>query len=161
MLIGFCFLGLTACMQTLETKKDNRQDLASYSGDLVELRKKADKAYQNRQYQEAEKFYRILIAKDAKDAIVWFRLGNIYARTKQPQKAIKAYEKAVYMDSTFTKAWHNMGIVQLQQSANSFTQMAQIVTPQDPLFQKAQRMSSGTVLLLKAKQQNEKAVASK
>ena len=155
------YLLLSGCMQTMEKKEANQESLPEYSGDLIKLRMKADKAYQNKRYTEAVKLYRMLIAKDTKDAIVWFRLGNIYARTKQPKKAVEAYEKSVYMDSSLSKAWHNMGIVQLQQSANSFTQMAEIVTPRDPLYKKAQKMSRGTVALLTEKQKSEKKVASK
>jgi len=58
-------------------------------------------------------------------------LGNIYAHLDQPDFAVQAYKESLVRDPRLGKAWHNMGLVQLRQSANSFLQM-QTYTGENP-----------------------------
>jgi len=85
------------------------------------------------------------------DAALWFRLGNVQAHLKLMDQAIKSYELAVQFDSGFSMAWHNMGLIQLRQTANSFTQMLQMIKPNDPLYPRALFLAEGTLKLLSKK----------
>lgn len=124
----------------------NRSDVGGT--DLIKLKQQAEAAYQDRNYAKAETLYQQLADGVSKDAFIWFRLGNVRARLNRPAEAIAAYEKAVLLDPSLSKAWHNMGLLQLRQSANSFTQMAQLTRPEDPLAPRALKLSEGTLKLL-------------
>lgn len=83
----------------------------------------AEQAYQAKDWQTAETNYVKITRAIPKEAHPWFRLGNIYARTERPDFAVRAYKEALLRDSSLSKAWYNMGLIQLRQSANSFLQM--------------------------------------
>ncbi|MBF0256060.1 MAG: tetratricopeptide repeat protein [Gammaproteobacteria bacterium] len=117
-------------------------------GDLIELKQQAEAAYGAKDYAKALSLYQRLAAQVPKDALIWFRLGNVQARLNRPADAIASYEKAVLLDPSLSRAWHNMGLLQLRQSANSFTQMAQLTRSGDPLAPRAMQLSEGTLTLL-------------
>lgn len=108
--------------------------------DLTEIRKQADIAYANEDLVTSEKNYEILIKELPEEAEHWFRLGNIYVRTKRPYAAISLYREAVIRDPKFAKAWYNMGIIQLKQTAYSLNEMLIYTDKQDPLYSKATSM---------------------
>lgn len=154
-------LGLAAC-QGLEIREDGEQlvkgDNTSaeaagpkVGGDLLVMRKEAEQHYEAKDYAKALPLYERLVKGAPKDALSWFQLGNVQARLKLNNEAIKSYEQAVQLDPNLSKAWHNMGFLQLQQSANSFTQMAQLTREDDPLSDRAMKMSQGTLALLDKK----------
>jgi tetratricopeptide (TPR) repeat protein len=117
-------------------------------GDLIELKQQAEAAYGAKDYAKALPLYQRLAAQVPKDGMIWFRLGNVQARLNRPTEAIASYEKAVLLDPSLSRAWHNMGLLQLRQSANSFTQMAELTRPGDPLSPRAVQLSEGTLNLL-------------
>ncbi len=94
---------------------------------LIELNRKAEQAYKKKDWKQAEKYYRQLIAETPKDALLWFKLGNIFARTQRPEQAIKAYEEAVVRDSAYVKAWRNLGIVSLKKAAHLYIEMLKYI----------------------------------
>ena len=101
--------------------------------DLITLRKNAEKAYQNADWENAIVFYEKMIKQVTKDAQPWFRIGNAHARLNRPVPALRAYQKALSLDSNNSKIWHNMGIVQLKLATNTFIEMQRHTTADDPL----------------------------
>lgn len=155
LLLSAC-LGLAGC-QSIEVQKETADTTsvtvpgtgtAGAGGDLLAMRKEAEGHYQAGNYPKALPLYEGLTQRMPKDALSWFQLGNVQARLKQNDPAIKSYERAVQLDPKLSKAWHNMGLLQLQQSANSFTQMAELTNQDDPLSGRAIKMSQGTLALL-------------
>lgn len=91
--------------------------------DMFELERQADAAYQKGDMTASEKDYLVLVKRMPEEALHWFRLGNIYARTQRPDAAIVAYREAVLRKPDYSKAWYNMGIIQLKEAANTFNEM--------------------------------------
>ncbi|MAS82709.1 MAG: hypothetical protein CMF45_08470 [Legionellales bacterium] len=108
--------------------------------DLVEILKQADIAYENKDYVTSEKNYEILIKEFPTEAEYWFRLGNIYVLTKRPNEAVNVYREALIRNPKFSKAWYNLSIVQLKQTAFSLNEMLAYTNNEDPLHIKAEIM---------------------
>ena len=107
---------------------------------VLDVRQRADQAYQQEDWSTAEREYRYLVENVPNDAEPWFRLGNIYARTGRLDAAVVAYREALVRDSKSSKAWHNLGIVQLRQASGTFVEMQQYTAPDDPLRERAQQV---------------------
>jgi len=101
----------------------------------------ADKAYGEKNYKLALFEYLKLSETITTDAIIWFRIGNSYTRLENYNKAVEAYEKAVLLDPRLSKAWHNMGVIQLKQSVNTWRQMLTHISKDDVLYDKALNLS--------------------
>ena len=112
------------------------------------MQEQAHQAYLNEEYELAVQYYLDVQKYLDKDPFIWFRLGNSYSYLKQPDRAIEAYRQAVFFDPSMSKAWHNMGIMQLRQSANTWTQMLVHTQESDPLYEKAERYSRDTLEVL-------------
>ena len=134
-------ISLSACNQ-LGIKND-AEVAEEVKPDLLELQKQADEAYSNDDYVTAEKNYEILIKELPEIALHWFRLGNIYVRTNRPAAAINLYREAVLRDPTYAKAWYNMSIVQLKQTAYSLNEMLLYTDKNDPMYSKAKTLLDG------------------
>ena len=117
--------------------------------DLLELQKQADTAYLNDDLVASEKGYEILVQKLPAIALHWFRLGNIYVRTNRPDAAINLYREAVLRNPKYSKAWYNLGIVQLKQTAYSLNEMLLYTDINDPLYNKAKDMLDGIQTIIK------------
>jgi len=115
---------------------------------LMDIRNSAITAYQKQDYAVALPLYKTLTAEVSSDPELWFHLGNIYARLQQPNLAVSAYQSTLKLNPKHIKAWHNMGVVQLRLSANTFTQMLQNTAPNDPLYRRAESISIGLLELL-------------
>jgi tetratricopeptide (TPR) repeat protein len=102
--------------------------------DLSEWRIKADKAYQDGQYQDALKYYDKLSDAVPAEAELWFRLGNTYARMSMTDEAIKAYREAMVRDPYFSKAWYNAALNQLRASSNTFLESLNYIPKNDPVY---------------------------
>ena len=125
-------------------KHEQEQDV-----DLFELERQADSVYQAGDLAASEQHYLQLVRKLPEEALHWFRLGNIYARTQRPDAAITAYREAVLRKPDYSKAWYNMGIIQLKQAANSFNEM-QVHTPSDdPLNIQGKKVLEGILDIIK------------
>lgn len=105
--------------------------------DLTEVFALAARAYAEQNWPESEKHYAALTRKAPGEAEPWFKLGNIYARTLRPDLAVKSYRETLIRDPRHVKAWHNMGIVELRQAANSFSELQQLLQPDDALYEKS------------------------
>lgn len=146
-LIGLClFLLLNACA--------TQQENISSTIDLVKLGKEAAAAYDNKNWQVAEKKYSQIISESPGLAEMWFRLGNIFARTSRPDKAIAAYKEAVIRQSDFAQAWRNLGIMSLRQTAHIYIEMLQYLDSETENYIRAKK--TGGILLKLIKKNQEK-----
>jgi len=116
--------------------------------DILAARKQAFVAYQEGDYPLAISRFEELTATIPKDADLWFRLGNAYARNKQPKKAVSAYENALLRDPELSKAWYNMGLVYLKEAMKTFDEMSRYVPAEDPAGQRGRFLRDALVRLL-------------
>lgn len=122
-----CALLLSACSST-------SHKLGGRSADEVKATaSRAEQSYANAEWATAADAYAVLVKEMPQDTNLWFRYANALARSDQPDQAVAAYREVVVRDAHFSKAWFNMGIVQLRQAANSFSRMGSNVSAEDPL----------------------------
>lgn len=114
----------------------------------MDLYREGMQAYSEGRLDVAESRLTELLEKVPEDAQVWFRLGNIYARTNRPRQAVQAYQDALMRNPELAKAWHNMGVVRLRQAANDFVSLARSVPAEDPLHARGMKMSNTILALL-------------
>ena len=108
----------------------------------------ADESYLKKDYTQALSLYSEINQKFAKDPHVLFRMGNIYASSAKPLKAIDAYEGALEVDKSLTKAWYNLGVVYMQQSGRTWANMSKYADQNDPLYPSAGHYSRGMLELI-------------
>lgn len=137
-------LNLVGCNQ-LNTKDEESEVTKT---DLFELQKQADTSYLNDDLVASEQAYETLIKELPEIALHWFRLGNIYVRTNRPAAAIGLYREAVLRDPTYAKAWYNMSIVQLKQTAYSLNEMLLYTDKNDPMYNKAKDLLDGITTII-------------
>ena len=126
-LVLACALLLTACGST-------SRKLGGRSADEVKATAlRAEQSYASAEWASAADAYAVLVKEMPQDTNLWFRYANALARSDQPDQAVAAYREVVVRDARFSKAWFNMGIVQLRQAANSFSRMGSNVTAEDPM----------------------------
>ena len=107
---------------------------------LEQIKAQANDAYINDDFAQGEQLYLILLEHVPEEPEYWYRLGNIYVMTDRPYAAMNLYQEAIERDTAFAKAWYNLGLVQLKQSAFSFNEMLEKVNNNDPLYSKASEM---------------------
>jgi tetratricopeptide (TPR) repeat protein len=115
---------------------------------LIVERQGAYQAYQEEDYAAAAEKFEELVEEIPKDAELWFRLGNSYAKIALPEKAIKAYQNALLRDPKMGKAWYNMGLIHLQAALKSFVDMDSYVAENDPVAKRGELMREGIFSLL-------------
>ena len=116
--------------------------------DLQVERLEAYQAYQKGDYRQAAVHFERLVEKAPKDAEFWFRLGNSYARSKQPRKAIEAYENALLRNPEMAKAWYNKGLIYLQAALQTFVEMNNYIADDDPVGLQGELLRKGVFDLL-------------
>jgi len=107
-------------------------------GNLYEMRREAQAAYDNSEDARAEKLLLGLARAVPNDAETWFYLGNLYARSNRPDDAIRAYQKSLMLNGRDARAWHNMGVVRLREAWAAFIQTYDMTEPGDPLHAKVE-----------------------
>ncbi|MCG8378022.1 MAG: tetratricopeptide repeat protein [Proteobacteria bacterium] len=137
LIIGLIFI--TAC-NVQNTKPESEPKPDSELQELVSLRQKADSYYHNADWPNAITHYVELIQQVPKDAEIWFRLGNAHARLDQTSSALQAYQRAINLNPSNSKAWHNMGIIQLKLATNTFVNMKNYSNAGDPLHERASQV---------------------
>lgn len=138
-------LNITAC--NMAGVKEENEDVQK--ADFFELQKEAEAAYLNDDLAGSEKGYQILVKEMPAVAEHWFRLANIYVRTNRPAAAISLYREAVLRDPKYSKAWYNLSIIQLKQTAYSLNEMLMHTDINDPLYDKAKQMLDGIQSIIK------------
>ncbi|MES2645670.1 MAG: VWA domain-containing protein [Bacteroidota bacterium] len=80
---------------------------------------KANEAYRQNQYDEAEKLYQSVLKNDPANNVAKYNLGNIAYRRKQYEEAVKTYDDVTAQKQETTKAaagaWNNKGLSFVQQ----------------------------------------------
>jgi len=120
---------------------------------VFELEHQASKAYVDKKWQIAEEKYSELISLSPGTAEIWFRLANIYAHTKKPEKAILAYREAVVRRPDYGKAWHNLGIISLQQTTSIYIEMIKHLKPSSIHFKRAKQTAEALLSVLEQRRQ--------
>jgi predicted Zn-dependent protease len=133
-LLTLNLLILSAC-QTLELSSTERQD-----ENLKRIYDTAMNAYENKDWKKAEPALLHLTKVFPKNAQVWFKLGNIYARDNRAKDAIKIYQEALIRSPDNPKIWHNLAVIQLREASLSFFQVTQHSKKDDPLFIRANKI---------------------
>lgn len=108
--------------------------------DLVATRSGAYQAYEDGRYAEAAEKFEALVAEIPKDAELWFRLGNAYARAMEPHNAVKAYENALLRDPQMAKAWYNKGLIHMQAALKTFVEMDAYIAADDPVGRRGRHL---------------------
>jgi hypothetical protein len=89
------------------------------------LRQRAEEAYAARDWASAERDYLALAKAVPGDGQAPFKLGNLYTRTGRLPEAATAYAEATRRDPGLTRAWHNLGVVQLRLARASLGRAAE------------------------------------
>ena len=116
--------------------------------DMQTTAARAEQAYASAEWAAAADAYAVLVKDMPQDTNLWFRYANALARSEQPDKAVSAYAEVLARDARFSKAWFNMGIVQLRQAANSFSRMNANIGADDPLRAQSEQVYGGIMNLL-------------
>ncbi len=124
--------------------------------DIFKIEKQAAKAYQEKNWALAEEKYSYLISQSPNVAEIWFRLGNIYAHTKKPEKAITAYREAVIRQPEYSKAWHNLGIISLRQTTALYLEMLKNIKDSSPLYAHAKKTADALIKILEQRREKSK-----
>jgi len=149
-MVGFL---LSACAAT--GRDDSVQGAIEQGSRTMDLYREGMKAYTEGNMEVAENKLSQLVERVPEDSQVWFRLGNIYARTNRPRQAVQAYQDALVRDPSLAKAWHNMGVVRLRQAVNDFVSLAKSVPADDPLHSRGMKISNTLLALLNELPENE------
>jgi Tfp pilus assembly protein PilF len=92
--------------------------------EVMVLQQHAQAAYAQGNLEQAQKNYLQLTRILPNDEDTWFHLGNVYARIGQPELAVNAYRHVLQHNASHAKAWHNLGIVLMQQAEAALAQSA-------------------------------------
>ncbi|THB69519.1 MAG: tetratricopeptide repeat protein [Gammaproteobacteria bacterium] len=100
------------------TSTKAKQDIACTKKILsvIEISKNATVAYDQGDYELAEKLYKDVVNADPDNLRALYKLGNIYSNTERPIAAINAYHKVLEFNPEHKLARHNLGVVYLEQS---------------------------------------------
>ena len=146
LLLSISLISSLAGCNVITTKPDantNETDTRTEEVDLISLRQQADTAYSNNELNTSAVLYEKLIRRVPEEPEHWFRLANIYVRTNRPQEAIDLYREALVRDPKFSKAWYNLSIVQLKQTAYNLNEMLIYTNEDDALYEKAKNLLDG------------------
>lgn len=80
----------------------------SFSQDTKAIFQTANTYYKNKQYEEAEKMYALLLQKEHNNINAYYNLGNTYFHLKQYPEAILNYEKALKLQPDNKHILHNI-----------------------------------------------------
>lgn len=102
--------------------------------ELFSLNNQAELAYTSGNTKKAEELYKSLVRSSPNNYEAWFRLGNLYARSDHADAAADAYQRALTLNSTDPRAWHNLGVVRLRQGWAALIASHGYLKEKDPLY---------------------------
>lgn len=124
-IIAAAALALTGCAATGHAPSQST---------LFSLDNQAELAYTSGNTAKAEELYKALVRSAPNNYEAWFRLGNLYARTDHPDAAADAYQRALTLNSTDPRAWHNLGVIRLRQGWAALIASHSYLPEKDPLY---------------------------
>lgn len=86
---------------------------AGDSAAVQQLGVQAEEALANGDLVKAGQLYVQLVNADPNSVAGWYRLGTVYLRTNQPGYAQQAFERALALDPTLSKAHANLALAHL------------------------------------------------
>jgi cytochrome c-type biogenesis protein CcmH/NrfG len=101
--------------------------------DLVQMQRDAQAAFDSGENARAEVLYKGLVRAMPNDAETWFRLGNLYARSNNPDQAVTAYLTSLSLNGSNPRAWHNLAVVRLRQAWAALLRANDLTTSKDPI----------------------------
>ena len=142
-------VGLFACASLLGACSSVSSPAGRHSADDVKsAATRAEESYAKGDWRTAAEAYRVLVDAMPQDANLWFRYANALTRADQPDQAVRAYREVLVRDARYSKAWFNMGIVQLREAANSFQHMQGNIAPDDPMGVQARQAYAAVMKIL-------------
>lgn len=84
--------------------------VATYAQDTKAMFQTANSYYQNKQYDEAEKLYLMILKKDKNNANAYYNLGNTYFHLQQYSNAVLYYERAKKLHPDSKQIQHNIDL---------------------------------------------------
>ncbi len=135
----FALSFLNACV----SNSNNRIILGDLYDDTMD-------AYEKKEYLTAEQGLNMLSNRVPQDTLVWFRLGNIYARTDRPALAINAYEEALLREPSHPKPWHNKGMIELYTAMFTFSDMLLHIEKDNVFYTRADYIRNAIAKLIEA-----------
>ena len=133
-------LALAACSTAPKADADGAAALAGDSP--IAIRARAEAAYSEGRFAEAVDEYTRLARAIPGEADYWYRLGNALVRTRRFEDAAFAYQRSVAIDGSNGRAWHNLGIVRIQQAQAAFAEGIKAGDPSGRVFQDSLRLST-------------------
>ncbi len=108
--------------------------------ELFQLSNQAQLAYEAGEDARAEQLYMGLARQTPNDPEIWLRLGNLYARSNRPDAAADAYQRALSINGSESRAWYNLGIVRLRQGWAAMAQAHGTAEARGPIHQQSGEM---------------------
>lgn len=133
--IALCAAILLAACQTTGAPSELPQ-----RSDLFQLSNDAQLAYESGEDAQAEKLYMALLRQTPGDPEIWFRLGNLYARSHRPDAAADAYQRVLSINGNEPRAWYNLSIVRLRQGWAALIQANNYSANGDNINQESAKM---------------------
>ncbi len=128
---------------------------ATSNNSLSNDRQQAIALYQQGKYPQAIQELKVLVQQIPKDSELWFRLGNAYAKNKQPNLAIESYRNALLRNPRHGRAWYNLGVIHMQEALKAFIDMEKHTSINDPARKKAKAKRDALLLLLDGQDKKE------
>jgi len=114
---------LSACTSTGEKKT---------SKELFVLLEKANNAYSDGNWLEAEMYYQELLEKVPTDSYAWLRIGNARLQTGQIDAAISAYAESIKHNPNEPKPYYNLSTAYMLQAQRALESAKQNMQRHDP-----------------------------
>ena len=102
------------------------------SKELFDILNRADAAYSEGNWLEAEMFYQQLIQKVPDDAYAWLRVGNARLQTGKINGAISAYLASINHDPNQSKPYYNLSTAYMIQAQRALETAKQKMQSHDP-----------------------------
>lgn len=118
-------------------------------GELLALDTAAAQAYDAGSFADAAEQYMELVRQRPHDAAYWYRLANALVRTGALDDAAVAYQQVLVLDQGNDKAWHNLGVVRLQQAQAALAQAVKRADAGGEVFEDSLKLSTGLYTLVK------------
>ncbi len=99
---------------------------------LIAQMARADQAYQQGHWLQAEQGYQAVVQAVPEDHYAWFRLGNTMLRQGRVETAIVHYHRAIENNPDEPKAHYNLGIAYLINALESMERSYRAMRERDP-----------------------------